>query len=154
MKYFTVSGALLLACMWLAIAACSDDTSSPDAEPKPTVYELLATNEQGISIDVAGGQRVHITATDSVNTNPAGTVLDCDLWTDADGITTCNYVWTDPNCRGLPFMALIGTCGADSFLVGTSFDSTFSGDCTLTLVVNDWVFYDNAGRFMVSVLVR
>jgi hypothetical protein len=146
---------VVLSCLpGIVLFACSDDSTSPVKGPKPQVYELLATNGQGITISVKANQHVEITATDSVNTNPGGPVQDCDLWTDADGIPTCHYVWTDANCRGLPFMALVGTCGADSFLVGTDFDSTFTGDCQLTLLVNDWVHSDNDGKFVITVLLK
>jgi hypothetical protein len=137
------------------LLSCSEDSVTPTkTKIKPVVYELLATDEDGISISVKANQTVSITSTDSVNTNPGGPVVDCDLWTDADGILDCQYVTDDPLCRGLPFMALIGTCGADSFLIGTKFDSTFASACTLTFVVNDWVFTDNDGRFRVSVLLK
>jgi len=132
---------------------CSKDSTSGN-EPEPDVYELLATDEAGITLNIDAGQRVQISATDSVNTNPEGPVEDCDLWTDADGIPDCSYVVDSPECRGLPFMALIGEIDSGYFFVGTNFDSTFTDAAELTLLINDWVFSDNAGRFMVSVLIE
>lgn len=148
--------------MWLSgltamvVAACSDSTSPPETTPgpKPVVYELLATKGAGINVSVKANQRVEITATDSVSTNPNIYVPDCDKWTNADGIADCHYVTTAPECRGLPFMALLGNIDNDYFVVGTDFDSTFTSDVQLKLVINDWVFGDNAGKFTVNVLLK
>ena len=148
-------GALVLSfAIFLALSACSDDEASPTG-PKPSVYDFPATFEEGIVIDVAAGKNVRITATGEVSTNPDGPVLDCDLWTDADGIPDCHYVISDPLCHGLPFMALIGIYNDDEyFLVGTDFDSTFAAAGELRLEINDWVFTDNDGAFSVTVLIQ
>ncbi|MBN1211442.1 MAG: hypothetical protein JXA92_02585 [candidate division Zixibacteria bacterium] len=145
----------LITVLIIGFISCSDSSSpSSSNKPKPTVYELLATDEGDITIAIKAGQIIEITTTDSVNSNPDGLVVDCDLWTDADGIPDCQYVTSEPNCRNLPFMALIGTLDSDYFLVGTSYCDTFTTDDTLTLCINDWVFYDNDGKFTISVLKK
>ena len=156
MKQWCFSGSMYLGLIVMLILGCSDSsTNNPrNNGPTPDVYELPATLDTSIVIDIEAGKTVEITATDSVNTNPDGPVVDCDLWTDADGIADCNYVTGSPECRGLPFMALLGHRGTDYFLVGTSFDTTFSNAGQLELLINDWVFNDNAGKFRISVLVR
>jgi hypothetical protein len=152
MKLTFISYLLILILLSLVMIVCSKDSTS--AEPEPEVYELSATDEAGIVLDIEANQRIRITATDSVNTNPDGLVEDCDLWTDANGIPDCSYVTDSPECRGLPFMALIGEFDGEYFLVGADFDSTFAEAGELTLLINDWEFYDNAGQYMVSVLIE
>jgi hypothetical protein len=142
----------LLGCCPLAIGVigCGADGGSSE---QPEVYELLATDADGLGLDIPAGASVRITATGEVNTNPDGPVIDCDLWTDADGIPDCQYV-SDPESHGLPFMALIGTFDdGDYFLVGTEYEQMFSDAGQLRLEINDWVFVDNAGSFTVSVLI-
>ena len=153
-SYFRVLWMMVLTAM-IAIA-CSDSTSPPEAPPapKPVVYELMATDDAGINVSVKANQRVEITTTDSVSTNPNILVPDCDKWTKANGIADCHYVTTEQECRGLPFMALLGNVDNDYFVVGTDFDSTFANDVQLKLVINDWVFFDNAGKFTISVLLK
>jgi len=146
---------LILTAAALGALACSDTTSSNGGgQQTPMVYELPATQETAIPVAVASGQRVEITTTGQVSTNPDGPVEGCDLWTDADGLPECMYVTYSPECHGLPFMALIGRVDADYFLVGTAFDSTFAAACQLDLLVNDWVHADNDGTFTISVLVH
>lgn len=153
-------GILWLICLALYLTiSCSDSASPPPANtgPKPVVHELLATSAAGITVSVAANQTIEISTTDSVCTNPARPILfpDCDIWTDADGLPDCHYVTTYQECRGLPFMALIGSVEADEyFVVGTDFDSTFAGDVQLKLIINDWVYDDNAGKFTISVLKK
>jgi len=123
--------------------------------PKPIVYQLPAPVDTTITLAVNAGQTLQITTTGSVCTNPGGPVVDCDIWTDANGIPDCHYVTSAWQCRDLPFMALIGhRVGSHRyFLVGT--DYTYAGDdgddCEIELMINDWVFFDNAGAFTVSV---
>jgi len=144
----------LLCLVCLFAADCSGD-DSPSSSGKPKVHELPATYEEGIAFDVAAGKNVHITATGEVNTNPDGPMIDCDLWTDADGIPDCSYVISETQCHGLPFMALIGIYDEDEyFLVGTEFDSTFAEAGRMRLEINDWAFTDNAGAFTVTVIVQ
>nr|MBN2278763.1 hypothetical protein [candidate division Zixibacteria bacterium] len=153
-RYWAVVLCLIVA--GLLMNACSDDSpsSSGNNDPSPSVYTILATDSVGVTITVSDGERIQITTTDSVNSNPGGVVLDCDLWTDADGIATCQYVTTEPSCRNLPFMALIGYMGEDYFLIGIDFDSTFATGDDLQLLINDWVFDDNQGQFVVSLTRR
>ena len=146
-----------LVCLLGAIlVTCSDDSSSPtdSSKSKPKIYQLLATNAGGITLSIQANQTVEISATDSVNTNPGGPVQGCDLWTDANGLPNCSYVTSAPECRGLPFMALIGYFDSRYFLVGTDFDSTFADGGPLQLLINDWVFTDNQGKFTITVLVK
>lgn len=136
------------------IVTCSVFTacdSSDENSPKPMVYELQATDENGIDIAIQAGDILHITVTGTVNTNPDGLVEDCDKWTDADGIPDCQYVTDNVNCRGLPFMALIGFWDNQYFLVGTDYRHTFQTNGSLTLLINDWVYIDNDGKFTISV---
>ncbi len=140
--------------MLLFSAACTDDsTTNTPAGTNPAIYELPATDADGITLSVTTGQVIEITTTGQVNTNPDGPVVDCDLWTDANGIETCIYV-AESWCRGLPFMALIGFFDSQYFLVGTSFQRTFTASGDLTLLINDLVFDDNDGKFTVSVLIQ
>lgn len=136
-------------------AGCSDDSSPPPtpARPKPVVYQLNATADTSITVAVLAGQTLRITTTGSVCTNPGGPVVDCDLWTDADGIPDCHYVTSAWQCRDLPFMALIGrrVGGYHYFLVGTDFAEDYDEDEEVELMINDWVFGDNAGAFTISV---
>lgn len=70
----------------IALSGCSDDSSSPtSADPKPTIYAIPATVDTSITLSFKANQQIQIVTTDSVNTNPDGPVVDCDLWTDADG---------------------------------------------------------------------
>jgi hypothetical protein len=143
-----------LVALCLGLASCSGDEGSPSG-PVPTVYDFPATYEDGILIIVAAGKNVRITTTGEVNTNPDGPAIDCNLWTDADGIPDCGYVISEPSCHGLPFMALIGIFNDDEyFLVGTDFDSTFAEAGELRLEINDLFFTDNEGAFTVSVVIR
>ncbi|MBN2226233.1 MAG: hypothetical protein JW763_02595 [candidate division Zixibacteria bacterium] len=150
MKYSFLPALIVLVGLGLLATTCSNDPASSKKKPTPTVVELLATDENGLEIAFTDGQTIEISVTDTVSTNPNGLVEDCDLWTDADGIADCQYVTSAPECRGLPFMALIGKTGSIYFLVGTSYSTTFTGDGTLTLEINDWEFYDNAGKFVIS----
>ncbi len=149
-----VSSIAAICALCVLSASCSED-EGPASSGKPKIYELPATYEEGIAFDIAAGRNVHITATGEVSTNPDGPVIDCDLWTDADGIPDCNYVISNTECHGLPFMALIGIYDEDEyFLVGTDFDSTFAEAGQMRLEINDWVFTDNAGAFTVTVIVQ
>lgn len=144
-----------MVCLFCLLSAGCSENESPSSSTGAKVYELSAVYEDAIVFDVAAGKNVHITATGEVNTNPDGPVLDCDLWTDADGIPDCQYVISETNCHGLPFMALIGIYNDDEyFLVGTEFDSTFAEAGVMRLEINDWVFTDNDGAFTVTVLVQ
>ena len=138
--------------------ACSDSTSppppAPPTGPKPVVYELPATQSSGPALTVKANQNVKITVTDSVSSNPDMYVPECDHWTDANGIADCDYVVSAPECRGLPFMALLGNVETDYFVVGTVFDSTFTDSVQLNLLINDWVFSDNDGKFRITVLIK
>lgn len=149
---------LLIALTGISAFACSDSTSPPPPArpqgPKPVVYELPATQATGPALAVKANQNVKITVTDSVSSNPGMYVPECDHWTDANGIADCDYVISAPECRGLPFMALLGNVEDDYFVVGTDFDSTFTDDVQLNLLINDWVFGDNAGKFTITVLIK
>jgi hypothetical protein len=137
------------------IAGCSDSSTPPPPPPKPqpVVYQLPAVADTTITIAVKAGQTLQITATGTVCTNPGGPVADCDMWTDANGIPSCHYVNDAWQCRGLPFMALIGRRVGHHqyFLVGTDYMRDCDSDGELKLMVNDWVFGDNAGAFTISV---
>ena len=138
-------------------SSCSDDDSPSNSNQngnQPDIDTILATDQTAIAVTVADGQRVQITVTDSVNSNPDGPVLDCDLWTNADGIPDCQYVTSETECRNLPFMALIGYMHDEYFLIGVDFDSTFASGGELEIMINDWVFYDNYGRYIVSILIE
>ena len=145
---------LLICLLGILCLSCSD--SSTDNTPQPVTYELLASHCDPLTISVAANQRVTITTTDTVITHVDGSVVDCDFWCDADGIPTCHYVGQQPDLHDLSFMALIGTHNDDWFLIGTSFDSTFTTAGTIEMKVNDWGpcgdDSDNAGRFMITVL--
>lgn len=142
---------------WVGIVlliSCSDDD---DDEPNnDEVYVLDAKQCDPVEITIVADQIITLTTTDSVITNPSGSVVDCDYWTDADGIETCNYVINQPLLHGLPFMALIGNFNdGDWFWCGKDFDTSFATAGTLYLKVNDWgdcdVGSDNEGQFVITV---
>jgi len=138
------------------IAGCSDSSTPPPPppKPKPVVYQLPAAVDSAITITVKAGQTLQITTTGNVCTNPGGPVADCDHWTDANGIPDCHYVTAAWQCRDLPFMALIGRRAGHHqyFLVGTDYAQDCDSDGEVELMVNDWVFGDNAGAFTISIL--
>lgn len=146
----------LLACvaLILVLANCSDDdTTKSTTNTKTYTYDATACDP--LVITVAANQSIMITATDSVHTNPSGTVDGCDLWTDADGLPDCEYVGTVSEIHNLSFMALIGNFDGEWFLVGKNFDTTFTTAGELSLQVNDWgpcaENSDNAGQFVITV---
>jgi len=151
------SRAFALACVAAALlAACSDDATPPPAPSggKPAVYQLAATADTTITLTARKGQTIRIRTTGSVCTNPGGPVVDCDIWTDADGIPDCHYVEDAWQCHNLPFMALIGRRvdeRHDYFLVGTDYTETCDEDAEIEIKINDWILSDNAGAFTISV---
>lgn len=146
---------VLVVCLLSLAIGCSDDDQPTSSTGGPAVYELLASHCDPLVITVAANQTVTITVTDSVITNPTGTVTDCDFWCDADGIPDCHYVGTVDYLHNLSFMALVAEFNGDWILIGKNFDSTFTEAGDLNLKVNDWgpcgEDSDNAGRFMITV---
>ena len=141
----------------VALCRCSDSDSD---EPESEVYEYLATRSHcsPLIISIEAGQTVTINTTGTVVTHVNGTVEDCDMWTDANGIPNCHYVNERPELHNLPFMALIGMFDNEYFLVGTSYIHTFTTAGNLELSVNDWGGCgddsDNDGTFSIRVLVE
>lgn len=146
---------LLLGLLLLALAGCDDD--KPNNSLPDNVYIFPAVNSHctPLTFAISAGQTVTITTTDSVITNPTGSVADCDFWTDADGIPDCHYVSERSELHDLPFMALIGEFNGEYFLVGVDFTRSFAEDGDLNLTVNDWGGCgddsDNEGRFVITV---
>jgi hypothetical protein len=142
-----------IVCLSFTLSACSD-------EPEPEVYEYnsIRSHCDPLIIAIKSGDKLTITTTGEVITNPNGVVEDCDFWTDADGIPGCHYVDQRPDLHGLPFMALIGFFDEEYFLVGTNFTRTFDSDGNLELSVNDWggcgEDSDNEGTFVITVLIE
>lgn len=144
------------------LSGCSDSNSDePKAdEPKADVYEYLAIRSHcdPLIIPIKVNDVITINTTGEVITNISGSVSDCDIWTDADGIVDCHYVTEVTELQGLPFMALIGKFNGDYFVVGTSYSYTFTTAGNLELSVNDWGGCgddsDNEGKFVISVLIE
>jgi hypothetical protein len=146
----------LLLCLCLcAILGLNCDDEATNSEPEPETYTLDATHCTPLEITVVANETISLTVTDSVHTNPGGVVVECDFWTDADGIPTCPYVGTVSELNNLPFMALVGSFDTEWFVVGTSFDTVLTEADTLMLKVNDWgpcaELSDNAGQFVITV---
>lgn len=139
------------------LSGCSDSNSN-DSEPE--VFEYLATRSHcnPLIISIKANDVVTINTTGEVITNISGAVVDCDFWTDADGIPDCHYINDIPELHDLPFMALIGKFNNDYFLVGTYYKYTFTTAGNLELWVNDWGGCDddsdNEGKFIISVLIE
>jgi len=124
--------------------------SSSNAESVES-YVLSSRNSSGLKISVKSGDQIVIKSSGNVNTHPNGSVLDCDIWTDPDGIKNCVYVDRISSLNGLPFMALVGNFNGDNFYVGKNFNKKFTSDGTLTLKVNDWLYNDNVGDLSIDI---
>jgi hypothetical protein len=116
-----------------------------------STYSLSAGDPVGISIDVKSGTVVEVDATGMVHTNPGGDVVGCDLWAGPDGLPACYYVSGVAQIHGLSFMALVGNMDGRWFFVGRHSNIVVEKDTVLRLVVNDWIYSDNAGSFKVTI---
>ena len=142
--------------LWAILPSCKkDESDEPDSNVKTYQYDSKRSWCDPIIIAVKADQTLTITTKDSVITNPNGVVMDCDFWTDADGIPDCHYVDQVEDLHGLPFMALIGMFNGEYFLVGTNYKHTFTSAGNLELSVNDFGICgddaDNVGTFVITV---
>lgn len=126
-------------------------------EPASTsnTYTLSAMDSAGIRLSVKSGDHISIRAQGEVHTHPNGEVAECDFWVGPEGIPGCRYVSERPELHGLPFMGLIGSFDQVSYwFVGQQTDVIAPSDGELTLVINDWVYSDNAGEFTLTVVIE
>ena len=139
------------------LSGCSKEDSD-DPQTRTYEYQAIRSHCDPLILSIQAIQTVTITTTDSVITNISGHVVDCDFWTDANGIPDCHYMNEQPDLHNLPFMALIGKIGDDYFLVGTYYKHTFTSNGNLELSVNDWGGCgddsDNEGKFIITVLIE
>lgn len=114
---------------------------------------LDATNASGIEIRISKGDKLMVSARGRINTNPSGTVPDCDLWTDPNGLSNCHYVHKEAErLHDLPFMALVGQFNKEKpVLIGDNKELTFVSDGYLQLFVNDWEYTSNQGTLTITV---
>ena len=115
-------------------------------------YTLSALNENGLDITINAGEKITIITSGSIHTNPYGTVSDCDIWTDANGIADCHYNTSYSDLlHSLTFMSLIGEFNGQYISIGDNYTNTFDNDGSLNLIINDWKFSDNEGTLSLSI---
>ncbi|HAA32334.1 MAG TPA: hypothetical protein DCE56_37340 [Cyanobacteria bacterium UBA8553] len=119
----------------------------------PINCTLDAANDYGIEIRISKGDKLRINARGRINTNPSGTVPDCDLWTDPNGLSNCHYVRKEAvRLHNLPFMALVGQFNREKHvLIGDYKEQVFESDGYLRLFVNDWEYRGNQGTLTITV---
>jgi len=128
-----------------------DPTITIDYSVSSTSLSIPADNISGEFIQIPGSTKIKITVEGQVHTNPGGTVLSCDVWTDPTGIDDCVYNGRG-DLHGLNFMALIGKFDeGDWFPIGGYCEKVFPHNGYLQLKVNDFIYQDNAGSFTVKI---
>lgn len=130
----------------VAVALINKPSSSQESTSKSEAHTLQAVNPEGIKLFVSKGETLTIEASGEVHTNPKGTVPECDILAEPNGLPRCHY-----NTHGLPFMALIGEFNGIPEFIGSKKTMVFHTNGTFLLKINDWDYRDNAGSFEISV---
>ena len=124
------------------------------SSPANFSFRLDAGSYAGLTILVRRGQRLVISASGSVTTNPDDLEESCNQWLGPAGLADCHYLDEKPRLMNLPFMGLIGWFQGEWGLFGEYTALDVSQDGWVILTHNDHYFEDNEGFTQVDVSLQ